>query len=227
MNDHGGTAAETLTLTAGALLLRPWREEDVPALLEAYDDPVMRRWVRLPVSTPEEAARRLESQREGWRSGTRFSFAVIDTGRDGELVGNLALKRPDPDAGRAEVGYWTAARARGRGVASRALEALTAWAFTAFAAEGLVRLELLHQVDNVASCRVAEKSGYAFAELLSARPPEFPLDGHLHVRRAPAAPDGRISAQRGDVPSISAGRIAAQRGEAEPGVSPVGSSESR
>ncbi|MFJ9635814.1 GNAT family N-acetyltransferase [Streptomyces sp. NPDC101178] len=224
MNDHGGTAEGTrtgthggthgpgITLTAGPLLLRPWHAKDVPALLEAYDDPAMRQWVRLPVSTPEEAARWLELQSEGWRSGTRFSFAVIDTGRSGELVGNLALKRPDPDAGRAEVGYWTAARARGRGVAPRALEALTAWTFTAFAAEGLVRLELLHQVDNVASCRVAEKSGYAFAELLSARPPEFPLDGHLHVREAPLAPltsDGAATTQ------------------CAPSVSPVGSSESR
>ncbi|WP_324793886.1 GNAT family N-acetyltransferase [Streptomyces cyaneofuscatus] len=212
MNDHGGTRAPGITLTAGPLLMRPWREEDVPVLLEAYDDPAMRQWIRTPASTPEEAARWLELQDEGWESGTRFSFAVTDTARGGELVGNLVLKRLGPDTERAEVGYWTAAWARGRGVAPRALEALTDWAFTAFADEGLVQLELLHQVDNVASCRVAEKAGYAFTELLSALPPEFPLDGHLHVRRAPLRPDGRV---------------AAQRGEAEPGVSPTGSSDSR
>ncbi|MEW9510498.1 MULTISPECIES: GNAT family N-acetyltransferase [Streptomyces] len=210
MSEHGGTVTGAdLALTADGLLLRPWREEDVPALLEAYDDPVMRQWVRLPVSTPEEAARWLELQREGWASGTRFSFAVTDVSRGGELVGNLALKRPGPGPERAEVGYWTAAWARGRGVAPRALEALTAWAFTAFAEEGLVRLELLHQVDNVASCRVAEKSGYAFAELLDALPPEFPLDGHLHVREAPSTAYGSGAAQ------------------GAPGVSAAGSSDSR
>ncbi|MGA6172822.1 GNAT family N-acetyltransferase [Streptomyces sp. NPDC012600] len=210
MSGHGETAAGAdLTLTADGLLLRPWREEDVPALLRAYDDPVMRQWVRLPVSTPEEAARWLESQRAGWASGTRFGFAVTDVSRGGELVGNLALKRPGPGPERAEVGYWTAAWARGRGVAPRALEALTAWAFAAFAEEGLVRLELLHQVDNVASCRVAEKSGYAFAELLDALPPEFPLDGHLHVREAPSTAYGSGAAHR------------------PPDVSPAGSSESR
>ncbi len=107
------------------------------------------------------------------------------------------------------MGYWTAAWARGRGVAPRALEALTAWAFAAFAEEGLVRLELLHQVDNVASCKVAEKSGYAFAELLDALPPEFPLDGHLHVREAPSASSGGGAAQ------------------SAPEVSPAGSSDSR
>ncbi|MFE3471779.1 GNAT family N-acetyltransferase [Streptomyces cavourensis] len=210
MSEHGGTAAGAdLALTADGLLLRPWREEDVPALLEAYDDPVMRQWVRLPVSTPEEASRWLELQRGGWASGTRFSFAVTDVSRGGELVGNLALKRPGPDPERAEVGYWTAAWARGRGVAPRALEALTAWAFAAFAEEGLVRLELLHQVDNVASCKVAEKSGYAFAELLGALPPEFPLDGHLHVREAPSTAYGSGAAQ------------------GAPGVSAAGSSDSR
>lgn len=86
-----------------------------------------------------------------------------------------------PDSGSAEVGYWTAAPARGRGVAPLALRALGDWAFEAFAGDGLMRLELLHQVDNEASCRVAEKSGYGFAEVLPARPP-WPRDGHLHVR---------------------------------------------
>ncbi|MFD3753050.1 GNAT family N-acetyltransferase [Streptomyces cyaneofuscatus] len=222
MNDHGGTHGPGITLTAGTLLMRPWREEDVPVLLKAYDDPAMRQWIRLPASTPEEAARWLELQHEGWESGTRFSFAVTDTARGGELVGNLALKRPGPGPERAEVGYWTAAWARGRGVAPQALEALTDWAFTAFADEGLVRLELLHQVDNVASCRVAEKSGYAFAELLSALPPEFPLDGHLHVRRAPLTLESAATSA-----SAPYDRVTPQRGEAEPGVSPAGSSDSR
>lgn len=74
---------------------------------------------------------------------------------------------------------------RDRGVAPRALRALTDWAFSAFAAfagDGLTRLELLHQVDNAASCRVAQKSRYALASLLPAAPPAFPLEGHLHVR---------------------------------------------
>lgn len=43
-------------------------------------------------------------------------------------------------SGSAEVGYWTAAQARGRGVAPRALEALTAWSLDAFRADGLERL---------------------------------------------------------------------------------------
>jgi RimJ/RimL family protein N-acetyltransferase len=57
------------------------------------------------------------------------------------------------------------------------VEALSAWAFATYQPG---RLELLHQVDNVASCRVADKAGYRLAATLPAAPP-FPLDGHLHV----------------------------------------------
>jgi RimJ/RimL family protein N-acetyltransferase len=89
----------------------------------------------------------------------------------------VVLKKPDT---KPEVGYWTAAQARGLGVATRAVDALSAWAFSAY---GLDRIELLHQVDNVASCRVAEKTGYALRETLPATP-SFPLDGHLHIRQA-------------------------------------------
>ncbi|MFE3118841.1 GNAT family N-acetyltransferase [Streptomyces niveus] len=160
-----------------ALDLRPWDDSDVRPLIDVYRDPVLRRWTRLPVTGVEDALRWLEVQRDGWRSGERFSFAVLEEGR---LVGNVALKRDA--AHRAEVGYWTAAGARGRGIAPRALEALTGWAFGAL--PGVTRLELLHQVDNAASCRVAEKTGYAYRRTLPARPP-FPLDGHEHVREAP------------------------------------------
>jgi RimJ/RimL family protein N-acetyltransferase len=87
----------------------------------------------------------------------------------------------------AEVGYWTAATERNRGIASQAVELLTTWAFENFGAQGLQRLELLHQQDNLASCRVAQQSGYALVKLLPAEPPAFPSHGHLHVREAPRA----------------------------------------
>ncbi|MFC4149789.1 GNAT family N-acetyltransferase [Micromonospora mangrovi] len=171
------------TSTAPGLLLRPWRDEDVEELLAAYRDPVLRRFTRRPVDTTADAAAFLRRSRQGWAAGRRFSFAVLEPGPDGErLVAQVLLKEFLPGRGHAELGYWTAASARGRGVASRATVAVTEWAFARFAAAGLTRLELLHQVDNPASCRVAEKSGYAFQEVLPARPP-FPRDGHRHVRR--------------------------------------------
>ncbi|MGW1884477.1 GNAT family N-acetyltransferase [Streptomyces sp. NPDC001970] len=182
------------TPSAPALTLRPWTDVDIEPLIEAYRDPTLRRWTRLPVNNATDAVRWLGIQQRGWETGERLSFAVHEQQlgtHEGRLVANVVLKRTglsrssarSSACSSAEVGYWTAAPARGRGVAPRALEALTVWAFGAFAAEGLVRLELLHQVDNPASCRVAEKAGYPFQQVLRARPP-FPEDGHLHVRHA-------------------------------------------
>jgi hypothetical protein len=48
----------------------------------------------------------------------------------------------------------------------------------------LDKLELIHAVGNHASCRVAGKAGFALSAVLPPVPPEFPDDGHLHIRPA-------------------------------------------
>lgn len=186
----------TVILQAEAgLVLRPWRREDAGSLLEAYRDPGLRRWLRTLVDSDEDALRWLDEQRRGWESGRRLSFAVFEraAGDDGPgesgdreppgLVAHVVLKDLLRGGPSAEVGYWTVAAARGRGVASRALNALTDWVFAEFAADGLERLELLHQVDNHASCRVAQKSGYELEGVVPPQPP-YPAAGHLHICRA-------------------------------------------
>lgn len=173
-----------------ALVLRPWRMEDVASLVEVSRDPTLRQWVNSVVDDDADAARWVQAQQQGWAAGNRFGFAVLEAQPcpvRGQLVGSVALKEVAYGQPAAEVGYWTAAHARGRGVASRALEALTSWTFDTFEADGLERLELLHQVDNLASCRVAQKSRYDFDTILPAAPPSFPRDGHLHIRRRTSA----------------------------------------
>ncbi|RCG26862.1 N-acetyltransferase [Sphaerisporangium album] len=166
------------------LLLRVWAAGDVPELIEAYRDPVMLRWTRFHVRDERDAGQWLEKQWKGWRDGDRLSFAVTEpdpgTGVH-RLVANVVVKGLVAGASFAEVGYWTARAARGRGVAGRALEALTTWVFEA---RGLEGLRLLHEVGNLASCRVARKCGYVLEGVVPATPP-FPCDGHVHVRRAP------------------------------------------
>ncbi|WP_328416744.1 GNAT family N-acetyltransferase [Micromonospora sp. NBC_00389] len=173
-----------VTTAAPGLVLRPWRDDDLDTLLEAYRDPVLQRWTQNPVTTVDEGRQWLEQARQDWDDGRRFTFAALEDGADGpRLVACVVLKRVAPGRPVAEVGYWTAAWARGRGVAPRAVTALSRWAFDRFT--GLARLDLLHQVDNPASCRVAEKSGYLFQEVLPAYPP-FPRDGHRHSLAAPS-----------------------------------------
>jgi len=171
-----------------ALLLRPWRSQDIPCLIDIYRDPVMRQSSRNPIVTEQDACRWLEAQQQGWTDGGRLSFAVMESqseGEPGRVLGNVMLKGYDAGNDSAAVGYWTAAAARNRGVASQAVKMLTTWAFESFGAQGLQRVELLHQTDNPASCRVAQKSGYALIRVLPADPPAFPAAGHLHTRYAP------------------------------------------
>lgn len=168
-----------------ALVLRPWRTEDVAALVEVSRDRALRRWASSGIDNDADGTRWVQAQQQGWAAGDRFGFAVLEVQPGSvreQLAGNVVLKDVSSGKPAAEVGYWTAAHARGRGVASRALEAITDWAFDTFEADGLERLELLHQVDNLASCRVAQKSRYDLSTLLPAAPPDFPLDGHLHIR---------------------------------------------
>lgn len=155
------------------LTLRPWEPGDGPALLAVAGDPLLRRWTSLRVDDDAGARQWLRAQHDGWRQGTRYAFAVLD---DDRLAGHVVLR--DPGA-HAEVGYWTAAHARGRGVAPRAVATLASWAFAVFPA--VTHLELLHQVGNTASCRVAEKSGFGYARTLPPCPP-YPQEGHLHLR---------------------------------------------
>lgn len=156
------------TLTAEGLVLREWDDGDMDALLAIHRDPELRNRLRKPLATAEEAVAWIAAQQDGTRTGTRISYAVLDGDR---LSGCVVLKDKH------EIGYWTAAHARGRDIASRAVRALAAWACR----EGVTELEIRHQIDNEASCRVAEKAGFPLRETLPATPP-WPLPGHVHTR---------------------------------------------
>ncbi|MGW3204066.1 GNAT family N-acetyltransferase [Streptomyces sp. NPDC001135] len=179
--------AMTVVLSSGDLVLRPWEACDATALAALADDEELRRWTSHRVADQEDAARWIAAQGVGWETRERLSFAVLAHGR---VAGHIVLRRPGGAGTVAGIGYWTGAPARGLGLASRAVEMVTAWAFDTDEGEGLARLELTHNVGNPASCRVAEKTGYALEAVLPPRPPH-PLEGHLHVR------------ERGAIPSLS------------------------
>jgi RimJ/RimL family protein N-acetyltransferase len=71
------------------------------------------------------------------------------------------------DEGCAEVGYWVAADARGRGIATAATRAAARWAFDTV--PELARLQLRADVENPASNRVAEKAGFTREGILRAQ----------------------------------------------------------
>lgn len=176
------------TVTAPALVLRAWQRDDVRDLAAAFQDPMLRRFLRTRIDSEADARQWIDRQVESWPTGARLSFAVVERNGDEatRMVGHISIRDLRPGSTRAEVGYWTVADARGRGVASRALETLSRWAFTAQRVTTLDRLDLIHATTNRASCRVAEKCGFTLRSVLAPQPPDHPHDGHLHVRPRPA-----------------------------------------
>jgi len=124
---------------------------------EACQDPSIGRWTEVPVPYRLEDA-------EGWiaahaqtrASGEALELAVVSAGLD-EVDGSIGLVHLVPEHGRGEVGYWIAPWARRRGLATRAVRLLSAWALTEL---GLGRLELLTHTDNEVSGRVAVAAGF-------------------------------------------------------------------
>jgi RimJ/RimL family protein N-acetyltransferase len=139
----------------GGIELRPFTEADVPALVEACQDPEIPRWTRVPTPYGEAEARAYVAGHPNI-----YAFAVVDA-ETGELLGSVGFGLAGEARG--EFGYWVKREARGRGVASRALRLA---ARRAVAQHGLRRLQLVVEPENEASIRVAENAGFRREGLL-------------------------------------------------------------
>jgi adenosylcobyric acid synthase len=153
-DESARTFPET-TLTAGDLTLRPLTEADADDITVACQDAETLRWLPLPRPYTRASAEWFirtfgPSQRE---SGAGVVFAIECASR---LVGAIDLKQVDWASKVAEVGYWVAPWARGRGVASEATRSLARWAIHE---HGFERVELFAATGNLASQRAAEKAG--------------------------------------------------------------------
>jgi RimJ/RimL family protein N-acetyltransferase len=172
------------TAAASALTLRPWQDPDIPAIVAAFRDEAMRRWLVSSINDEDEARAMLARQDAGWADGTRLSWAIEE---EGTVVGHFDIKAADPPETFATgVGYWTVAGARGRGIASRCVQTATEWLFSGQDIMPADEVELLHTVGNEGSCRVAQKCGYILESVLASMPPKFPNEGHRHLRKRPA-----------------------------------------
>ncbi len=157
-----------MELRDGELALRPWSEDDVPALVAACNDPEISRWIPV-IPSPYTEDDALAFVRGETRPEER-SFAMT---RDGVVVGAIGMTVNSMNY-RARIGYWVAAPARGRGICTRALWLLSRWALEELQ---LQRLDLITDPENLASRRVAEKVGFRREGVLRA-----------HLRH----PDGRV-----------------------------------
>lgn len=149
-------------LDAGAYVLRPWTLADLAAVEEASRDDLIPLITTVPSPySHEQGVAFIRRQWSRAATGEGYSFAIAE--HCGQAVGQVGLWLRNGDEGRASLGYWVAASARGRGAAAQALTAVARWAF---GLSGINRLELYVEPWNVASIRTAERARFQREGLL-------------------------------------------------------------
>ncbi|QBJ88963.1 N-acetyltransferase [Streptomyces seoulensis] len=142
------TAEGVAVISAHGLLLREWTPEDLPVLRALFDDPDVA--YRTPLAAPFDAAAARAYLDSAIGAHRRLHLAITTDGRT--ALGEILLDR---DLG--GIGYVVGAAHRGRGLAARALRAMTEHAHRA---EGMDRVLLEIEPDNAASVAVARSAGY-------------------------------------------------------------------
>jgi precorrin-6A synthase len=151
-------------LTDGVVLLRQLREDDIGPMIDHCRDPEMQRWTIVPSPYGEEDARNwIRATDERWAAGEEAGF-VIARAETGDYLGGIGVRSGPWPVG--DVGYGIRREARGEGLVPRALRLITRWAFDDL---GLVRVELITDVDNRPSQRAAEKAGFVREGILRQR----------------------------------------------------------
>lgn len=142
-------------IVGDGVVLRPLADADLPAIAAACNDPQIQRW--LPLPSPYGLADASTFVHE-------LASATLATGRgieravevEGSFAGAIGLHATDWAVGSTEAGYWLAPWARGRGVMTRALVALTGWVFE----QGFGRVQVLVATGNDASLATACAAGF-------------------------------------------------------------------
>jgi RimJ/RimL family protein N-acetyltransferase len=146
-------------LTDGVVTLRPWGEPgDVEAITAACNDRAIAEFLDIIPSpyTEDDAREYIARTEQGWAEGTNSNFAITDA-QSAAAVGSIGVRWTRPEDRVAEVGYWVAPRARGRGVCTRAVRLVARWVLED---RGMERLQLRADEQNAASRKVAENAGF-------------------------------------------------------------------
>jgi RimJ/RimL family protein N-acetyltransferase len=132
------------------------RPSDAEAVFQACQDPLVQQWtVALPVPYSRNDAESFTTvgAPRGWAEDSLHSWAITEAGADA-VLGVISLG--NRGAGSAEVGYWLAPGARGRGLATKALREACQFGFRT--GRGSIQWQAL--AGNEASRRVAERIGF-------------------------------------------------------------------
>ncbi|KAB8258489.1 hypothetical protein BDV32DRAFT_139566 [Aspergillus pseudonomiae] len=150
--------APTPILQLSNHLIRPYYAGDVEALAKEGNNPEIARWLRSRFPEPYT----IEDAKD-WISIANSASPVLNFAisrrEDNIAIGSIGLKARDDVYYRTmEIGYWVGQDHWGKGIATEALSAMTAWAFKSF--PHVLRLEAEVYDGNEASQKVLAKAGY-------------------------------------------------------------------
>lgn len=167
MTETGGRTAP-VALSDGVVALRPWSATDASFMVEASRDPAIERYNEPTPESVGDAISVIERIGQSWRSfevggdPTGVAFLIVDAASSAP-VGMCGVDDwSDDDV--AQFGYWLAAGARGRGLATRAVKLMTGWLLEL----GAARVFLTIQSENAASAAVARRAGFTYEGTLRA-----------------------------------------------------------
>jgi RimJ/RimL family protein N-acetyltransferase len=141
------------------LLLRTFSLTDVPVLFALSREPGMQRFIPDQVYRDERHAEEVVRALMAFTAQApdprvRPYVLAVDDKETGSLIGHVGLSAA---RGSVEVGYAIAERLHGRGLATEAVSAASAWALGDLALSEVLGIV---EADNIASCRVLEKAGF-------------------------------------------------------------------
>ncbi|MEZ0090606.1 GNAT family N-acetyltransferase [Streptacidiphilus sp. EB129] len=147
-------------LTGYGLVLREWTDEDLPAMVDLFDEAEIARWTPLPSPFDLAAAKEyLALSRESRAEGRRMQLAVTTDG--GSALGEILAMAKGNDGRTVELGYAVGAPHRGHGLSTRAVRLLTAFSYELLAAR---RVTLRIEPHNAPSSGVARSAGFRLAD---------------------------------------------------------------
>jgi RimJ/RimL family protein N-acetyltransferase len=164
--------ADGFAIETERLLLRDWREEDIPDFIRHTNTPAVMRWLG---GVRDDLPDIIRDRMMRWQRERGFTFWVVERKADGALLGFCGLKIADqagsPVEGMIEVGWRLREDAWGQGFAREAAIAAVDHAFETLGADRVVALTF---TQNESSWGLMRRIGMTRRPELDYDDPRFP-----------------------------------------------------
>ena len=158
---------EHIVLETLRLRLRPLETSDTPAIQKAAGArEIADTMISIPHPYPANEAERYVARQQSERKEGHSVTFTIEHKAEGWFCGLVEVRRIDREHSLAELSFWLAVEAWGRGYMSEVVQVIVRYGFEDL---GLNRLYAYHMMRNPACGRILEKNGFKQEGLLRQR----------------------------------------------------------